>query len=215
MDLPDYYSARAPVYEEMYRRDDPPYQAELAALTERARELLGGRRVLDVACGTGWWEAQLAESVEHITGIDLADGALAVARAKRLPVEKVEFRSGDAFELDHVHGRFNAGLATFWLSHVERARLKTFLAGLHRRLEPGSVLLLADNVLVPGIGGEQVIREGCADTFKRRLLPNGTEVEVLKNYYTEPELWALCEDHAAWLEIEMGRHCWWAAMGLR
>ncbi len=51
--LVDYYSRRVGEYEQIYQRDDPVRQSEQAAISEALTRVLSGRRVLEVACGTG------------------------------------------------------------------------------------------------------------------------------------------------------------------
>ncbi len=209
--LVDYYSRRAPEYEAMWYRDDPARQAEQAAIVSEMRRLFRGRRVLEVACGTGYWTERIADAAEHLVAIDAAPEVLALARGKNLPPDKVEFRLGDAFALETTAGAFNAGLANFWLSHVAKARLEEFLAGFHRRLGAGAVVFLADNVYVPGVGGELVTPPDCADTFKRRTLADGSEHLVLKNYFGAGELRRMLSLHGTELSVRIGSCFWWVS----
>jgi demethylmenaquinone methyltransferase/2-methoxy-6-polyprenyl-1,4-benzoquinol methylase len=50
-DMVRYYAKRATEYERIYALPDP--QRELRALCEMVESTFVGRRVLDVACGTG------------------------------------------------------------------------------------------------------------------------------------------------------------------
>src|SRR5207253_3196810 len=83
---------------------------------------------------------------------------------------------------------FDGGLATFWLSHVPRARLRAFLDGFHARLAAGAVVYLADNVYVAGVGGELLPADRAGDTYKVRRLTDGGRHRVLKNYFSTEEL---------------------------
>jgi len=56
--LETYYSNRASEYERVY--DKPERQHELEWLRQRVPEILRGRRVLEVACGTGYWTQFIA-----------------------------------------------------------------------------------------------------------------------------------------------------------
>lgn len=205
----EYYDRRAGEYEEIYGRDDPVRQAELAAIGDALREAVAGRRVLEVACGTGYWTPGIAEVAQRMLGIDTSADVLAVARQKPLPAGKVEFRLGDAYALHELPGGFDASVAIFWLSHVPKARMGEFLEGFHERLEAGAVVLLADNVYIPGVGGELVTQAGSDDTFKLRTLSDGSRHEIVKNYYDEGQLRALLRPWASKLEIHMGRCYWW------
>ncbi|HEY6168738.1 MAG TPA: class I SAM-dependent methyltransferase, partial [Verrucomicrobiae bacterium] len=51
--LAEYYARRAGEYERIYAK--PERQADLAALRARLAEAFRGRRVLEIACGTGYW----------------------------------------------------------------------------------------------------------------------------------------------------------------
>src|SRR6058998_1664693 len=68
--LTDYYSRRAPEYEEIYHRSDPVRQAEQQIIANEVRRLVQDRRVLEIACGTGYWTQFAAETAAHVCGID-------------------------------------------------------------------------------------------------------------------------------------------------
>lgn len=183
----EYYGRRAQEYERIYQRDDPVERAELAGIRATILEVFPGRRVLEVACGTGFWTQVLAEVAESVMATDASPEVLDEARKKGMD-SVVELREAGAYDLAAVPGSYDAALATFWLSHVPRARLAGFLDQLHRRLEPGAVVLLVDSVFVPGLGGHIVASDETDDTFKLRTLESGEEYRVLKNYHSEEEL---------------------------
>ncbi len=57
-DLADYYRRRAASYERVYHK--PERQADLRAMEAWVRERFVGRRVLEIACGTGFSSAPSA-----------------------------------------------------------------------------------------------------------------------------------------------------------
>lgn len=209
------YDRRAPEFESKYERADPVQRAELARLAEFVRDALRGRRVLEIACGSGYWTRCVAESARSVVGIDPAPRMLDLARARNLPGDVVEFRVGDAYRLHEIEGRFDAALAMFWLSHVPLSRLARFLDELRARLEPDSVVFMADDVYDPGTGGVLVRKPGIRDTFKRRTLRDGTEQVILKNYFDESALRGLFAVRAAELNVSVGRCFWWVRCVLR
>ena len=89
------------------------------------------------------------------------------------------------------------------------ARVEGFLAGLHQRLAPGAPVFMADNVFMPGVGGELIRPEGSVDTYKLRRLTDGSTHRVLKNYYAADQLNAIFEPRASDLEITVGKCFWW------
>jgi SAM-dependent methyltransferase len=207
--LVHYYSRRAAVYDEMWHRDEPERLAEQALIANALKSCFAKRRVLEIACGTGFWTGFVAEVAEHICAVDASPEMLALARSKGLPEGRVRLREGDAYALDAIPGSFNGGLANFWFSHVPRARVGDFLRGFHRRLEPGAVVFMADNVYLPGVGGELVTRPGMQDTFKLRELSDGKKYEVLKNYYDAEQLRTILSPISTALNIQIGQHFWW------
>ena len=209
--LIEYYDRRAREYEQIYFRDDPVRQGEQESIATTMRHLLADRRVLEVACGTGFWTQKIATVVKYLCAVDASTEMLAIARSKTLPADKVEFRQGDAYALDSVPGLFDAGLANSWFSHVPKSRIGEFLTMFHARLVRGAVVFMADNVYLPGIGGELVKRPGVADTFKLRTLSDGSQQEVLKNYYFAAELKEILERSGTDLKIHVGQCFWWAS----
>ncbi|MET1028484.1 MAG: class I SAM-dependent methyltransferase [Dongiaceae bacterium] len=212
--MQDYYRQRARDYESIYFRPDAVRLDEQEELARAIRGHLAGRDVLEIAAGTGWWTVQAAATARHVTATDAVDETLEIARTKPLPASKVEFRLADAYDLTSLGRRFDAALCCFWLSHVARADLRRFIDGMHDVLEPGAAVFVADNCLVPDLGGELVAPVDEADTYKRRPRADGTTQLVLKNYYDAAELQTLFGPRAKDLRIHHGRHFGWLRYSL-
>ena len=209
--LNDYYSHRAAEYEEIYHRPDTVRQKELAEIATAMKDVLAGRNVLEIACGTGFWTAVAVEVAEHVLAVDISEEMLAIAKAKGLPNKKVKFCTGDAYMLDSIEGTFDAGLANFWFSHIPKSQLNNFLHGFYEKLISGAVVFMADNIYIPGIGGELIDKLGCEDTFKLRKLSDGSNYEVIKNYYDSNQLKQIFESVSSELKIRIGDCFWWVS----
>lgn len=120
-----------------------------AELNERLVEAAGvapGQRVLDVATGIGEPALTAAARVGpagHVLGIDLAPAMVAharerAARAGLAQRGQVEFREGDAEELDLAPASFDAALSRWGLMLMLRP--ERALAGIRRALRPGARL---------------------------------------------------------------------------
>lgn len=208
-----YYAERAQEYERIYEK--PERQEQLHQLKRLVRDTLAGRRVLEAACGTGFWTAVAAETAAHITAFDVNESVLALARAKRLDPQRVEFLIGDAYEPPPLSERFDAALVAFWWSHMPLRRVTGFLEKLHTRLEPGAIVLCMDNTVVPGESTPISRVDEDGNTFQMRRLENGHEFEVLKNYPTEEDLRSAVRAVVERVEIIWLRHYWAMTCRLR
>jgi SAM-dependent methyltransferase len=208
-DLVPYYAARAAEYEAVYAK--PERQRDLAELHVAIPGYFAGRRVLEVACGTGYWTRRIAPVARALTGVDLAPETLAIARERLGPASNATLVVADAYDLQRVPGQFDAAFVGFWWSHVPRAELARFLRGLHARLEPGSRVMHVDNRYVEGSNWPITRTDPNGDTFQRRQLENGDVYEVLKNFPTRQEIAsAMVEAGAPDLAIDELPHYWLA-----
>ncbi|MGE7905410.1 class I SAM-dependent DNA methyltransferase [Peribacillus sp. NPDC094092] len=75
------YERFAYVYDELMK--GAPYEKWLMILTAKLEQYgIGGRKVLDLACGTGEMTVELAQHGFEVTGVDLSDEMLLVANEK-------------------------------------------------------------------------------------------------------------------------------------
>lgn len=181
----EYYAARAQEYDHIYAK--PERQANLRSIENWIPTVLSGRRVIEVACGTGYWTQFFASRASYVVAIDAAAETLEIAR-KRVTADNIEFHIADAYALPDALGQFDAAFAGFWLSHIPRSRVKTFLVNLHARLYPGSSVLLLDNLYVEGSSHPIVEHDLEGNSYQSRGLLDGTSHRVLKNFPSEGDL---------------------------
>jgi len=178
--LGGYYAKRAAYYERVYHK--PERQAELRQMEAALPALFEGRRVLEIACGTGWWTPHGAARAQRWLASDLNPETLAVAQTKTLPA-CVECRSVDAYTLAELGDEtFDAAFAGFWWSHVPLSRLPGWLATLHTQLEPGATVVMLDNRYVPASSTPISRTDDEGNTYQQRPLDDGSTQEVLKNF---------------------------------
>ena len=75
-----YYASRAPVYDRVYQI--PERQNNLRYLEGWIPTLFKGRRVLEIACGTGYWTQFIAPAAEALTAVDIAKETLSEQSAR-------------------------------------------------------------------------------------------------------------------------------------
>ncbi|MGP1630072.1 MAG: class I SAM-dependent methyltransferase [Giesbergeria sp.] len=186
-DMQSYYAARAAEYDAIYRK--PERQSDLRAVEAWLAQHFADKRVLEIACGTGYWTQFLAVHAVSVLGLDAAPETLEVARTRGLG-SHVEWVVGDAYAPPRTPQAFDAAFAGFWFSHVPRARRTAFLCRLHAALPTGAPVLLLDNRLVAGSSTPISETDAQGDTWQLRELRDGSQHRVLKNFPTEAELHA-------------------------
>ncbi|MBC7956448.1 MAG: class I SAM-dependent methyltransferase [Cytophagales bacterium] len=174
-----YYALRAREYERIYAK--PERQADIAAVKAWLPPLFDGRKVIEVACGTGYWTPFAAARCALWLATDVNDEVLTLARAKPLPHARVQFTKADAYALG-LGPEFDAAFAGFWWSHVPIERSAEWLDGLHACLQPGARVVLLDNRYVEGGSSPITRRDAVGNSYQTRRLDDGSTFEVLKNF---------------------------------
>lgn len=187
----NYYSQRSREYDLLYEKKDR--QKDLSEMREDALRLLSGKRVLEVASGTGYWTEVLADHVTSIVAVDTSKEMTEVARKKTASFSNVTFVNHDAYSLESLDGKYEAAFCGYWISHVHRSRMHGFLASLNTKLMKGSVVVLFDNRLVSGSVTPISRTDSEGNTYQRRKLLDGREFEILKNFFTEGDLMGFTE----------------------
>lgn len=183
-----YYVKRASYYERVYQK--PERQTDLRVMEAWLAQPFRNRRVLEVACGTGWWTPHGARHAAHWLATDLNPETMAIARNKPLPRRAdgsavVEFRAVDAYTLAELADRcFDGAFAGCWWSHIPLDRLCPWLDLLHARLLPGARVVMLDNSYVHASSTPITRRDAQGNTYQLRTLDDGSAHEVLKNFPT-------------------------------
>ena len=204
--MAQYYAQRAAIYERVYHK--PERQRDLRAMEAWLPTQFKDRRVLEIACGTGWWTPHGAHDAASWLATDLNPETMAIAKAKTMP-PVVRFATVDAYTLQGLGDeRFDAAFAGFWWSHVPLARLRAWLALLQGRLEPGAVIVMLDNLYSDDSSTPISRRDGDGNTYQLRSLDDGSVHEVLKNFPSRDEALAAIAPSARDAQWTEHRYYW-------
>ena len=134
-----------PVFFEKYNQMPRSRQGLSAAGEWQTLEPLlpdfAGKEILDLGCGYGWHCIYAAEhGARQVTGIDLSDKMLAVARQKT-SAPNVEYRCCAIEDADFADGSFDIVLSSLALHYVED--YVGVVQNVHRMLRPGGVFLFS------------------------------------------------------------------------
>ncbi len=127
-------------FDEQYRHEQPPLNGfyELSgARRDYANRILGdcaGKRVLEYGCGTGSYAFALADRGAVVTGIDISNTAIEVARGKVTSPGNPRFELGNAEDLQFDDATFDLVCGTSILHHLDIGRA---VSELKRVLKPG------------------------------------------------------------------------------
>jgi SAM-dependent methyltransferase len=178
-------------------------QAIIAELTQ----LVNGKSVLEVACGTGNWTRLVAPGARRVTATDYSEGMLTVARSRQIP--NTRFLLADACDRRALGDeRHEVGLALWLVSHLPLSRWHDFITAFHAHLKPGAKVLLIDDIRRLDDGDPWYSKLDSRDTHEIRQLPNGESYEIVKTYFTPEQLQSLLEPYAENLEIRYERPIW-------
>lgn len=201
-----YYARRAAEYERVYT--SPRWQGDLAVLRPRVAEFFAGRRVFEVACGTGYWTRVAAERARAVHATDLNDDTLALARAKAYAAP-VSFERGDAYAPAAGPARFDAGLAGLWLSHVDLVRMDEFLRAFHSHLVPGAAVQMFDERATDERPNPPASRvDDAGNRYEMRRLQDGERFEIVKNLFDRARLEALIRPYATSVACRELQYFW-------
>jgi len=212
--LEEYYRARAPEYEQIYYRDNPTRQAELAAEAKRLAELASGKTVLDLACGTGYWTRVMSQTAARITASDIAPEALIEARKKEYGCE-ISFVQADMFAHSFGDSSFNLVALGFWFSHHPRQRYDQLFDVLTRPLNKDGLIWMIDN----NPPAEGSVEMSCqidefGNNYKHRYLSDGRSFVILKNYFSRKELETILGSRFRILSLMHEEYYWSAVLDL-
>jgi demethylmenaquinone methyltransferase/2-methoxy-6-polyprenyl-1,4-benzoquinol methylase len=166
--------------------------------------------VLELAAGTGIWTQQLLRSARTVTAVDASANMLAVNQAK-VASPRVTYILADLFnwQPERVYDALFFG---FWLSHVPREQLDTFLHSCWTWLRPGGKLFFVDDMGGPTLAPDTPTRQGQIET---RNLDDGRSFEIVKNYYEVPDLVARCRRAGFDIVIRQTATCLQYGIGTR
>jgi len=170
-----YYRARAAEY------DATSYgavSAEMASVPAIVDRLGISGDVLELACGTGIWTAELVRHATTLTALDGAPEMLELAR-QRVPAG-VHFEQADLFNWTPTRS-FDAVFFSAWLSHVPADRFPGFWSAVASALRPGGRAVALDELPARSSHEQEIQGEVAV-----RTLNDGTQHEIVKVFW-EPD----------------------------
>jgi ubiquinone/menaquinone biosynthesis C-methylase UbiE len=190
------------------QEEDPERSADLDEVADGLAPLVAGRRVLELACGTGRWTEVLASGAAHVVAIDINDAMLDLARGRGLPTETVTLRQADGLDLPADLGPVDVVFIGFWWSHLTREGQERLLAGLRQRVGKDTQLIVLDDEQVDGMSAPVARTDAQGNTYQVVSAPDGERFEVPKSYPTDSALRKRLGNVAREIRIARWESCW-------
>ena len=200
----EYYRKRVSGPGDIY--GPPEIQEDFTWLARWLQENVAKCDVLEVACGSGHWTKIASATAGRVLAIDINWNLLQAARNK-VQGRIVDLVVADAYNLPLPSSTFDCGMAHFWLSHVRRSDISQFMSGFARHFKSRSRLLFIDSKWVDGYRKPILRSDQDGNTYQLRTLKDGSQYEILKNYFTEAEWIALLGSSGS-LQVHELRYSW-------
>jgi demethylmenaquinone methyltransferase/2-methoxy-6-polyprenyl-1,4-benzoquinol methylase len=190
-----YYRERAGEYDEWFLRrgryDQGPelnrqWFAEVAEVRQALERDAPYGRVLELACGTGWWTEQLARHATCITAVDASPEVVAINR-RRVRSTAVSYEIADLFAWT-PSAQYDLVFFGFWLSHVPAERFVAFWELVRGALAPGGRVFFIDSRYAQSSTARDQPLEGIDAVTLSRRLNDGREYRIVKVFYAPDEL---------------------------
>jgi len=202
--LTQYYAVNADNYDQIYAAEET--FDDLDDLQEMIAELLEGHKVLELACGTGYWTDLIADVAESVYATDIVPEMIALAETRGLDEDIVSFGVMDAMDLPQAEGEYTAVFAAGWWSHVKREDQDKYLKQIRAKLGKDVLLVLLDVSYVDNFTTPIARTDAEGNTYQ--ILPgdDGERYEVLRNYPKDSFLRKRLAAHGRELRIERLEH---------
>jgi 2-polyprenyl-3-methyl-5-hydroxy-6-metoxy-1,4-benzoquinol methylase len=105
-----------------------------------ARQIVAGKRVLDIASGSGYGSDLLAETAAHVVGVDVSPEAVEYARATFVR-DNLEYRVGDAVAIPLEDDSVDVVVTFETIEHIEDYR--AFMVEIDRVLAPDGIAIIS------------------------------------------------------------------------
>jgi 2-polyprenyl-6-hydroxyphenyl methylase / 3-demethylubiquinone-9 3-methyltransferase len=169
-------------------------------------------KVLDVGCGGGYLTNYLAKKGHLVSGVDLSEQSLQIAK-KEDTTASVDYRRASAYELPYLKDSFDVVCAMDLLEHVEKPA--TVIAEAARVLKKGGLFffhtfnrnLLSYLMIIKGV-------DWCFSNSPKNI-------HVYPLFIKPKELQQICENHSLKVEEMKGvrpdfqRKAFWKMVALR
>jgi demethylmenaquinone methyltransferase/2-methoxy-6-polyprenyl-1,4-benzoquinol methylase len=202
-----YYDERASEYEDAYvlgtgtaSIPDPDVFRREASLLSGIVERLAQGRIVDLACGTGYWLPHYAARCASITLIDQSPRMLDECRTKVAALDasaRTSIVQDDVVRHTFSRGAYDFALVGFLISHLADLEEQRLFDQLKTMLDPQGRFLIFDSAFSP-----ERARFNAKVERQVRHLNDGTKFEIYKRYLDRQDIAGWSEKHGVAITVE-------------
>jgi demethylmenaquinone methyltransferase/2-methoxy-6-polyprenyl-1,4-benzoquinol methylase len=213
-----YYDERAPDYEEAYRlgtgtssiSDPGVFQREAGDLADIVRGFAHGK-VLDLACGTGYWLQFYAEQCSSVTMVDQSENMLAECRKKidRFGLaDRSTLARADVLAWECADRSHDRAIIGFLLSHLTNEQEPRLFGSLRSALRAGGRFLIMDSAWT-----DMRSQFNAKVERQERRLNDGTALDIYKRYFDRSDISAWSSKYHLRTNVEYFGDAFFAVFG--
>lgn len=158
-DLATIYEENLKFWDSAWKRVSKPHKElpKLPYIHEITRKLkkYQAKKVLDLACGSGWLSIFMSKYGFDVTGIDIAKPAIDLGKLwAKEDGANVNFLCGDIFNLPFKDGSFDAVICNSSLEHFRLDQAEVIFEKVHNILSDGGFVFGCFDKVASGTKGE-------------------------------------------------------------
>ncbi|MDA0772235.1 MAG: class I SAM-dependent methyltransferase [Cyanobacteria bacterium] len=149
------------------------------------------KRILDIACGSGWLSFFLNEQGFEVVGVDISASAIRLANevvAER-KLNTVQFIQADMFAMDFPENSFDGILINACFEHLDYDRGAEFLQMIKKYLKPDGIMFGVFDKVASGKRGSYEVLEDGSHQYNDEYRDG-----MLLRYYNDEELEFLLQE---------------------
>jgi ubiquinone/menaquinone biosynthesis C-methylase UbiE len=196
VEMGEYYNERAKEYEELYTHGGAPasisdpeaYKNEAKIISNLLNKFIKGK-IVDIACGTGYWLSYYAPNCQQITLIDQSQKMLNECK-KKIEIlginKKCKLICDDFFSSEFEEKEFDVGLIGFFLSHCNAEQENLFFDRVKKMLKNDGEMWFLDSAW-----NEERSKVRDKSGIQERDLNDGRRFEIYKKYLDKTDVRSL------------------------
>lgn len=136
-----YYYKYSSIYDQLSYAEDFP-----GKIINFLIPCIRGKKVLDLGCGTGKYLKIFSPYAQHITGLDLSNYQLILAKEKTAGLKNISLINCDAEKMKFENNSFDVILSCWVLGTIKDIPARTgIIKNVMRILKPGGIIFLIEN----------------------------------------------------------------------